>query len=233
MAISKVVQARRVDAAASRTLIVATLVGVVALSLAAAMVAAVGLAVKVGPPVPVGLPACTVAEESVDLPDYSDWNSTLLDPSHTLGPNYRPPDLTRAVVGGQVVKLREFVFEPLNEMIAAAAADGVTLTVTSSFRSYEYQQQLFDDNPGMDDLIALPGHSEHQLGTTVDLGGGDAWLALHAADYGFAMSFPGDRSPRFTCYSSEPWHYRYFGVERARAIEASGLSPREWLWLND
>jgi D-alanyl-D-alanine carboxypeptidase len=108
----------------------------------------------------------------------------------------------------------------------------VTLTVTSSFRSFEYQQRLFADNPGKDDLIALPGHSEHQLGTTVDLSGGDAWLAANAHRFGFVVSFPADRSPRYTCYTSEPWHVRYFGADRAAEIAASGLSPREWLWLH-
>jgi len=213
-------------------LVVATLVGVVAISLAAAMAAAVGLAVKVGPPVPAGLPACTVGEQPVEAGDYADWASTLLDPSHTLGPTYRPPDLVRAVVGGQVVKLREFVLEPLTDTVDAAAADGVALDVTSSYRSYEFQQRLVTENPGKGDLIALPGHSEHQLGTTVDLSGGDEWLAQNAARFGFVLSFPAGRSPTLTCYSSEPWHYRYFGLERAQAIAASGLSPREWLWTH-
>ena len=230
MAISSVVRARPSDAARSRSLIVPTIAAVALLSTAAAAFGALGIFVKVGPPVPAGLPACSVAEEPVAHGEYSDWASTLLDPSHTLGPDYRPPDLSRGVVGGQVVKLRSFVLEPLTEMLDAAAADGVALTVTSSFRSYEFQEQLFEDNPGMGDLIALPGHSEHQLGTTVDLTGGDAWLASNAARFGFVLSFPADRSPRFTCYSSEPWHYRYVGTDRAQAIAASALSPREWLW---
>lgn len=228
MAISNIARTRRV-AAARPTLIVAALVAGVALSLAATL-GALGLVVKVGPPVPAGLPECSVGQEPVDLGTYEDWASTLVDPSHTLGREYRPPDLRRDVVGGHMVKVRDFVFEPLTAMIAAAAADGVTLSVTSSYRSYEFQEQLFADNPGKDDLIALPGHSEHQLGTTVDLSGGDQWLAQNAARFGFALSFPAARSPRFTCYSSEPWHYRYFGTERAQSIAASGLSPREWLW---
>jgi D-alanyl-D-alanine carboxypeptidase len=230
MAISNIVRTRRASAGRP-TLIVAALVAGVALSLAATL-GALGLVVKVGPPVPTGLPECSVAQQPVERGTYDDWASTLVDPAHTLGRHYRPPDLRRDSVVGHVVKLRGFVFEPLKDMIAAAAANGVTLSVTSSYRSYEFQEQLFADNPGQDDLIALPGHSEHQLGTTVDLSGGDQWLAQNAARFGFALSFPADRSPRFTCYSSEPWHYRYFGTERAQAIAASGLSPREWLWSN-
>jgi D-alanyl-D-alanine carboxypeptidase len=55
-------------------------------------------------------------------------------------------------------------------------------------------------------------------------------LAQHAWRFGFLMSYPYGRSPQWTCYGPEPWHYRYFGRERAAAIRDSGLSPREWLW---
>ena len=44
------------------------------------------------------------------------------------------------------------------------------------------------------------------------------------------MSYPPDRSPEWSCYKPEPWHFRYFGRETARAIHLSGLTAREWLW---
>ncbi len=205
------------------------------LVVATAVVASVGLitafkVVQVGPASPAGLPDCRIAERPARHTDYDDWAATLLDPAHALRPSYRPPDLRVAMVHGQVVELRPFVLEPLTEMLDAAARDGVTLRVTSSFRSYEEQQQLVNASPGMDDLVARAGHSEHQLGTTVDLGDGAEWLAQHAPEFGFALSFPASRSPELTCYSPEPWHYRYFGRDRALAIAESGLSPREWLW---
>ncbi len=86
--------------------------------------------------------------------------------------------------------MREFVVQPLVEMLDAAARDGVALRVTSSYRSYADQLALLASNPDEDDLIALPGHSEHQLGTTVDLADGDEWLAHNATRFGFVMSFP-------------------------------------------
>ena len=205
------------------------------LVVATAVVASVGLTtafkvVQIGPGSPTGLPDCRIAERPARHDDYDDWAATLLDPAHALQPSYRPPDLRMAMVRGQVVELRPFVLGPLTEMLDAAARDGVTVRVTSSFRSYQEQQQLVLASPGQDDLVARPGHSEHQLGTTVDLGGGAEWLALHAPEFGFALSFPASRSPELTCYSPEPWHYRYFGRARAAAIADSGLSPREWLW---
>ncbi len=77
---------------------------------------------------------------------------------------------------------------------------------------------------------ARPGHSEHRLGTTIDIEGGEAWFATHSWRYGFVMSYPPGRIPGWTCYKAEPWHFRYLGRETAGAIDLSGLSLREWLW---
>jgi len=65
---------------------------------------------------------------------------------------------------------------------------------------------------------ARSGHSEHQLGTTVDLGGGAEWLGGNAWSYGFALSYPDGASPQKTCYKPEPWHSRYFGATTAAQI---------------
>jgi D-alanyl-D-alanine carboxypeptidase len=93
-------------------------------------------------------------------------------------------------------------------------------------------------------VSARPGHSEHQLGTTIDLARGPAapwteafdetptgrWLALHGAEFGFVMSYPkGGRAT--TCYDAEPWHFRWIGRDHAAAYVASGLTLREWLWI--
>lgn len=101
---------------------------------------------------------------------------------------------------------------------------------------------------------ALPGQSEHQLGTAVDLvtkipgigyepepemdrTPGFAWLRANAFRYGYAMSYPrgaGDvRSPNpRTGYVYEPWHWRYVGIAHATAFEMCarrGLTLQEYL----
>jgi D-alanyl-D-alanine carboxypeptidase len=94
---------------------------------------------------------------------------------------------------------------------------------------------------------ARPGHSEHQLGTVLDVtsyGGNTpwdyadwgatkagAWMRNNAWTFGFVMSYPKGKS-RITCYSYEPWHFRYVGKATAKAIHDSGLTPREWIWLH-
>jgi D-alanyl-D-alanine carboxypeptidase len=91
--------------------------------------------------------------------------------------------------------------------------------------------------------VARPGHSEHQLGTTVDVtseGESDVdqawgatatgqWVATNAHQFGFLITLPLDASER-TCYDYEPWHLRYVGRDLAAQVIASGLSLREYLW---
>ena len=106
----------------------------------------------------------------------------------------------------------------------------------SAYRSYDDQRRTFDslvEAYGRDfalESAGRPGHSEHQLGTTLDFAGNDRWLAERAWEFGFVLSYPLDRSPARTCYKPKSWHFRYFGRARGAAIQASGLSPREWLW---
>ena len=92
---------------------------------------------------------------------------------------------------------------------------------------------------------ARAGHSEHQLGTTIDFrsyGGSAPWYYAdwgktravrgsrkNAWRYGFVMTYPKNKIS-VTCYAYEPWHYRYVGRNRAAAIRASGLTLREYLW---
>jgi D-alanyl-D-alanine carboxypeptidase len=203
-------------------------IGGAALILGAAQPAATAPRAATAPPQ--GLPACEVAERPASNSNYSEWDETLLDPALTLGRGYKPPDLRPARINGQPVTLRDFVIAPLRSLLAAAAGDGRQVSITSAYRSFADQEQVLAANPGFDDAVAHAGHSEHQLGTAVDLGGDRDWLRLNAPRFGFVLSYPADRSPRWTCYRAEPWHFRYFGPERAQLIEKSGLSPREWLW---
>jgi zinc D-Ala-D-Ala carboxypeptidase len=137
-------------------------------------------------------------------------------------------------------------------MARAAAAAGSPLAVYSAFRSYRTQVAVFGKWVrvlGAKNALlgtARPGHSEHQLGLAIDFkakGGplpwtyydwskgttAGRWLAAHAWQYGFVMSYPVGKTKK-TCYGFEPWHYRYVGRDEAAQIHSSGLTVREWLW---
>lgn len=217
------------------------LVGALAVLAISAAVAAPGLAnwTGVGSPAtaaPTGLPACRADDLLAPHAGYDDWANTLLDTANQLPAGYEPPDLVTRLLAAGRVRLRSFVMGDLEALLDAAASAGVNVTINSSYRSFARQATLFDELAATQgsayatEFAARPGHSEHQLGTTVDLGGGDDWLAANAWRYGFVMSYPASRSPTGTCYAPEPWHYRYFGREQAAQIQASALSPREWLF---
>ena len=191
---------------------------------------------RAGPSPPASLPSCRVADVPAVAVGYHQWADVLLDTTYSLGRGYVPPDLRVADIGGEPVRLRAFVLPDLVAMLDAAKQDGVSIAVTSGYRSYGDQANTFarlvrSHGAAYAALSAArPGHSEHQLGTTIDLEGGAEWLSARAWQFGFVLSYPPDRSPAWTCYKPEPWHYRYFGRQRAADIWSSGLSPREWLW---
>ena len=201
-------------------------------------------AIGVGP-----LPTCRL-DDILTIPrGYDDWSHTLVDWILSVGPDYKPPDLvsiSRArVTGGGLI--REVAFDDLVAMADAARAHGTPLGNVSSYRSYKTQKALFNSyakDYGYNRAInfsARPGHSEHQLGLTIDFAAAGtssfvsetsptgSWLAKNAWRYGWLMSYPKGKQP-VTCYSYEPWHYRYFGRDLAAKIHDSGLTTREYLW---
>ncbi len=128
-------------------------------------------------------------------------------------------------------QLRSEAAEALDNMIQEAEEQGIHLRIFSAFRSSEKQRTLYlnaIEKQGLkQEWVAKPGHSEHQLGTTVDLCNLDPrnvghqmfsqseegqWLQAHAEQFGFKQSYTQD-NVRFTGYQSESWHYRFIGFQ--------------------
>jgi len=197
------------------------------------------------------LPRCSRDEKRVKLDEYTQWASSLLDTSFALKSSYEPPDLVSVEQAGfdGEFSVRRLMIEDLDSLRAAAETAGNPVDIAAAYRSYIAQDSLYRRRVQTEGVAvakaktALPGHSEHQLGTTVDFKTAgqldvDAawestpagkWMAKEAWKYGFVMSYPAGES-RATCYWYEPWHYRYFGVEKAREIHGSDLTVREFLW---
>ncbi|MFL6205142.1 MAG: D-alanyl-D-alanine carboxypeptidase family protein, partial [Acidimicrobiales bacterium] len=198
-------------------------------------------------------PAC--AEADVVVPDNPNtaWATVLIDTARALPDWYAPGDLHNIADAGfpftDGLAVRGLVVADLGALREAAAANGTPLSILAAFRSHAQQADLFDrrvDELGDSEAgsrVARPGHSEHQLGTTIDVtseGETDVdqawgatppgqWVATHAHEFGFLISYPLDASDR-TCYDYEPWHLRYVGRELAAAVIDSGLTLREYLW---
>jgi D-alanyl-D-alanine carboxypeptidase len=162
----------------------------------------------------------------------------LVDKEHALGENYEPDDLVALTggsyrIGRQDLRLRRQAALSLEEMSAAAAREGLTLTASSSYRTYAYQVEVYARNvremgrEAADRESARPGHSQHQLGLVVDFGSitdefaqtaGGVWLAANASRFGWSLSYPNGYED-VTGYRWESWHYRYVGVELAQFID--------------
>ena len=182
-----------------------------------------------------------------------EWYMVLANRSSVL-----PGDFTvaeTATVGEAVVDAR--IAEALRQMVNDAAAAGVKLKPTNGYRSIARQQELWDARVktlmegGLSqadaetkaiDYTSAPGTSDHNKGLGLDIVSEDhpakdagfaetaaaQWLAEHAADYGFILRYPSDKTEA-TGMDYEPWHYRYVGSEQAHKIKESGLCLEEYL----
>ena len=199
------------------------------------------------------LPPCAYMDVLTMHHAYPDWPITLLDTIYHLPASYAPGDLADSSSAGLNggYPLRTLLLEDLEQLAADARAAGAPIRLVSGYRSHAQQQATFDywvSVGGYEQALrtsARAGHSEHQLGTAIDVTGeGDAppweyadwastpagaWMAGNAWRYGFVMSYPRGAFD-VTCYDYEPWHYRYVGRALAAEITASGLTPRQLLW---
>ena len=160
----------------------------------------------------------------------------LIDKKHSVSSSYVPKDLVPLVkndlfsINRNDLSLRPEAYESLKEMAAASLKDGVRLLVSSTYRSYSYQEALFDRYVRQDGVelaerySARPGTSQHQLGVAIDFGSitddfADTkmgkWVYNHAAEYGWSLSFPQGYED-VTGFMWECWHFRYIGVTACR-----------------
>ena len=185
-------------------------------------------------------------------PKEDDWYLTLINSNYVLPEDYSP-DLVYVCSGSE--QLDKKVAPYYEKMYNAALKDGVTLTPCSGYRSYELQKRNYNNKTSYYEslgyshedalikaatIIMPPGSSEHNLGYAMDIVCVEewfedteefTWLNEHAADYGFILRYPADKTD-ITKVTYEPWHWRYVGVEDAKAIKASGQVLEEYLGEN-
>ena len=164
----------------------------------------------------------------------------LVDKKHFLEKEDNPKDIiplkpnNAYLLNRNDLSLRDFVEDALRKMSFAAKEEGVTIVASSTYRSYEYQDGLYERNVKelgrevADRESARPGTSQHQLGTVVDFGSitdefaltkAGIWLDNNASRFGFSLSFP-QGYEEVTGYRWESWHYRYIGLDACLFQEA-------------
>lgn len=193
-------------------------------------------------------------EEADEVPEPDEY-LILVNKDISLPADYKPEDLTvpnvRFSFAGphERQQLRAAAAAALEELFAAAEAEGYYLYAVSGFRSYQLQESVYNRHVSTkgreyaDKISARPGHSEHQTGLAMDIScqkvGFDLverfaeteegkWVAENAHLYGFIIRYP-KGAEDITGYNYEPWHLRYVGKEAARYIYENGLVLEEYL----
>jgi gamma-polyglutamate biosynthesis protein CapA len=133
--------------------------------------------------------------------------------------------------------LEKTVVDMAKIMIDTARQSGFNLVVTSAFRDFNHQKNLWrndqsrlEKNNQLLPIAAPAGSSEHQLGTAIDVVAQDAitlelfstsdayfWMRENAHLFGFVQSYQAGFES-VNGYIAEPWHWRYVGVEHATAV---------------
>ncbi len=144
-------------------------------------------------------------------------NSVSVDPpagdgSLADGQILTPFDVQNPAVG----RLDPRLLDAIQQAATAASANGITMTVTSGWRSPEFQQRLLDNAVAQYGSLAAarqyvqtPEASKHVIGEAVDIGGvgADQWLMDNGARYGLCR-----------IYANEVWHFEL-------ATDAAGNCP--------
>ena len=180
----------------------------------------------------------------------------LVNKDHPITEDYRPQDLvdlrnvlpsSLVYVKGSDIQGNRDAAAALQTMFEAAKADGITgWQISAGYRSYAYQQQLFQKQ--VDDYMAQgkskadavaatkltvadPGTSEHHTGLAFDITVANTifkgtkqqiWLQKHCWDYGFVIRYQ-EGKEKITGFVAECWHIRYVGVQHSTVMR-----DRDW-----
>ncbi|PKM61296.1 MAG: hypothetical protein CVU97_07260 [Firmicutes bacterium HGW-Firmicutes-21] len=193
-------------------------------------------------------------------PENADAYLILVNKTHPLASDYVPANMVDVVYtrkdGRATQKMVYTAEKALQAFLLEAAEYGVTdVTVTSAYRSYSKQSEIFNDNVNknlskfatleeceeyVSTFSARPGTSEHQTGLVCDMhnlsSAGAAfgntpeakWLAQNAHRFGFIMRYAEDKTD-ITRIIYEPWHFRYVGRKAATEMYLSNLCLEEYL----
>ena len=181
------------------------------------------------------------------------WYLKLVNHNHAVDPDFSIE--LAELPGGHFVDQR--IQADVLEMLESASSQGIDLVIVSSFRSYEDQVYIFNNMMHMwigggyspleaflatQSIVAVPGHSEHQLGLALDIVSAHhqvldesqsqtpegQWLRENSWRYGFVVRYLEDKT-HLTGIFYEPWHFRYVGREVAQVMWENNLVLEEFL----
>lgn len=185
--------------------------------------------------------------ENIKIIDNPNTLDVLVNKNNKLPHNYIPKDLELLNVNYAYENkyMQREAKEMFEQLSSDAAKLGYKIIATSTYRTYDYQKDLYNfyvKDKGLDyadKCSARPGHSEHQTGLAVDVEGSNAsyddfekskefnWMMENAHKYGFILRYPKGKE-HITGFKYEPWHYRYIGKDAATIIYNEKITLEEY-----
>lgn len=180
--------------------------------------------------------------------------TVFVNKEYALPPDYLPSDLVTPDIYFHLAYyddrtlMRKEAADAIEDLFAAAKADGCSLSGVSGYRSYQRQKKIFINNiltKGKTHTLkysAVPGTSEHQTGLVMDISSASLkydlrddfidtpegqWVAKNAHRFGFIVRYPNGKA-EITGYSYEPWHIRYVGKPLAKYLYDNDLTLEEY-----
>lgn len=168
----------------------------------------------------------------------------IVNKTYALPSDYIPQDTEVPVTSEWSTKsLNSELMEAYRQLSQAAADRGLNIYISSGYRSYNTQKNLYnnyvakDGKALADTYSARAGHSEHQTGICFDLNTIDdsfqytdegIWVNDNAYKYGFIIRYPKGKE-HITGYQYESWHLRYVGKEMAEKLYNNG----NWITMEE
>lgn len=170
-------------------------------------------------------------------------NVLVVNKTYQLTKDWKPVNPYKTVPsdGFDRNPLDKDAYEAWKLMKSDAASLGLNLWAQSGYRSYDYQNDLYNGyvkrngKTSADTFSARPGASEHQTGLAFDLNtisnsfkdtAEGKWVAKNAYIYGYILRYPEGKTNE-TGYIYEPWHIRYVGKELAKELYNNG----DWITM--
>lgn len=185
--------------------------------------------------------------ENIQDTDMSKGTAIIVNKFHSIK-EYEPEDLVSVNINYAYANqlIREEVHDAYVDMASQAKEAGITLIVSSSYRSYADQESVYKDfyyskgETYADAYAARAGSSEHQSGLALDIFTPDGtttgtfektdaykWLIENCYKYGFILRYPKDKT-YLTGYEYESWHFRYLGKDLAEKVYKEGITYDEY-----
>lgn len=171
----------------------------------------------------------------------------LVNKINRLPDDFIPPELVsvsrkHSPSDGRSYLMDREAYSKFTEMYDAARKEGLTLRIVSSYRTFEYQDNLFNSyvrrngTAYAEKYSAHPKYSEHHTGLAIDINSVYTtfekskeykWLKENAHKFGFIERYKKGQE-YITGYSYEPWHYRYVGIDAAKVIFEQDITFEEY-----